>query len=100
MSVRIRLPSGGCSHGSVSRPCPLLTAHRAVATDRIPERVYSSLQPLAANLYVRWRYDSSLWGTRRIGDRINHPLPADTATFVDSQSCAAALPNLHSPIVA
>ena len=58
------------------------------------------LQPLAANLYVRWRYDSSLGGTRTIRDGFNHPLPADMATFVDSPRCATAFVNLHSPIVA
>ena len=58
------------------------------------------LQPLAANLYVRWRYDSSLGGTRTIGDGFNHPLPADVATFVDSPSCATAFVNLHLPVVA
>ena len=58
------------------------------------------LQPLAANLYVRRRCDSSLWGTRTIRDGFNHPLPTDMSTFVDSPSCATALVNLHLPVVA
>jgi hypothetical protein len=57
------------------------------------------LQQPALNLHRRWRCDNAFF-TGSIRGRLNHPLPADMATSVDSPCSAAALVNLHSPVVA
>lgn len=94
------------SHGSVSRPRRITTAHRPSPRLRhgkqggryrknAAERLI--LQLLATNFYRRWRrHDSLLKGST--GDRINHPLPSGMAIFVDSPSCAAAVPDFHLPV--
>jgi hypothetical protein len=71
----------------------------AAGTAASTGKILPDLELLAMNFYRRWRRDDSLL-TGSIRYRFNHPLPAGTATFVESSSCATALKDLHSPIVA
>jgi len=56
------------------------------------------LQPLGANLCLRWRHGNWLLAGS-IGDWFNHPLPTEMPIFVESPSCATAFPDLHSPVM-
>src|SRR5256885_7088894 len=57
------------------------------------------LQPLGADVYLRWCCNDWLL-TGSIGNRFDHPLPANIAIFVESPGCAAAFPDFHSPVIA
>ena len=71
----------------------------AAETTASTVEIAPDLQLLGTNVHLRWRYDSSLFGTRTIGNGFNHPLPSEIAVFVGGPGCAAAFPDLHPPVI-
>ncbi len=74
------------------------SAIRKLQASSLPDAA-TDLQLLALNLHRRWRCDNRLF-TGRIRDWFNHPLPAGMAVLIHSPGCAAAFPDLHSPVSA
>ena len=83
----------------VSRSVATLSLSFTRQAARAQAAQLADLQLLAPNIGLRRRNSGRLF-KGRIGNRLNHPSPAEVTISVEGPSAAPASPNFHSPVIA